>query len=77
MAAVRAWQDTLNARRDEVLESLADENVILEAVFLDQRDGGDFLVYVMASPDFAHVRNVAQGSTRAIDALHKKFKQDW
>ncbi len=39
---VREWAKTLNERKDKVIETLRDESVILESVFLDQNSEGDF-----------------------------------
>ena len=44
-------------------------------MFLDRRADGDELVYVMNAPDFDRVTAVAHGSTAAIDALHRAFKE--
>jgi uncharacterized protein DUF6176 len=72
---VRAWAAELNGRRDEVLATLRDEAVVIESVFLDESDDGDFLVYFMKARSLADATRVAQRSTHAIDAYHQEFKR--
>src|SRR5262249_9761745 len=72
---VRAWAAELNSRPDEVLATLRDEAVVIESVFLDESDDGDFLVYYMKARSLAEATRVAQRSTHAIDAYHQEFKQ--
>jgi hypothetical protein len=73
---VRAWAAELNGRPDEVLATLRDEGVVIESVFLDVTDDGDYLVYYMKARSLADARAVAQRSTHAIDAYHRQFKQE-
>jgi len=73
---VRAWAAELNRRPDEVLATLRDEGVVIESVFLDQTDDGDFLVYYMRARSLADARAVAQRSAHAVDAYHQRFKQE-
>ena len=42
---VREWATELRTRSDEVLATLRDEGVVIESVFLDSDEQGDFLVY--------------------------------
>jgi hypothetical protein len=69
---VQAWAAELNARRDEVLATLRDEDVIVESVFLD----GEELVYYLKAKDIAHARAVHARSQHAIDAYHREFKDE-
>lgn len=73
---VRAWAAELNRRRDEVLATLRDESVVLEAAFLDRTKEGDFLLYVMTAESFEQAREAVRHSTHAIDAYHQQFKRD-
>src|SRR6266571_2815942 len=42
---VREWADELNRRKEEALETMRDEGVIVESAFLDSTAEGDFLIY--------------------------------
>ncbi|HEX2910125.1 MAG TPA: DUF6176 family protein [Chloroflexia bacterium] len=73
---VRAWAAELNRRPDEVLATLRDEQVIVEAVFLDSNSDGDYLIYFMKAVSFEHAYTVVQKSPHPIDAYHEQFKRD-
>lgn len=73
---VREWAKTINERKDEALETLRDEKVILETVFLDQNSEGDFLIYVMKAASFAKARQAVQKSIHSIDEYHQNFKRE-
>ncbi|MFN2454723.1 MAG: DUF6176 family protein [Pyrinomonadaceae bacterium] len=73
---VRAWAQTINERRDEALETLRDEGVVIESVFLDSTADGDFLIYYMRAESFDRADEVVQKSVHAIDAYHREFKRD-
>lgn len=73
---VRAWAAEVNRRSDEALATLRDEGVVIESVFLDSTDQGDFLIYYMRAADFVRASEVAAHSTHPIDAFHRQFKQD-
>jgi len=72
----REWAMVINARRDEALETLRDEGVVLECAFLDQTSEGDFLIYVMKAENFEHAKEAAIRSTHEIDDFHMKFKEE-
>ena len=69
---VRKWAAELNARRDEVLATLRDEGIRVESVFLD----GETLIYYLKADSLDHARNVYARSQHAIDAYHRKFKDE-
>lgn len=73
---VRKWFQTLCERSDEVLQSLADEEVLVESVFLDKHDNDYYLIYYMKAKSLRHAREVAARSSLAIDKYHKScFKE--
>jgi hypothetical protein len=72
----QAWAGEMKTRAPEVLESLREEGVELEACFLDQQSDGDYLIYVMHTSDIAVAADKARLSTRAIDLLHASFKNE-
>ena len=67
----RVWLRTLMDRQQETLESLRQEGVSLESVFLDRQPSGDFLIYYMRAEDIDHAISVFGQSTLAIGAYHK------
>ena len=73
---VREWTRTINERKDEVLATLRDEGVIVEAVFLDQNSEGDFLIYVMKAENFERAMEVFEKSVHPIDEYHQNFKSE-
>lgn len=73
---VREWAGTINARKDEALETLRGETVILEAVFLDRNSEGDFLIYVMKAENFEQAKKAVEKSVHAIDEYHRNFKEE-
>lgn len=77
LARVREWAAELTRRRDEALETLRDETVIIESVFLDSTPDGDFLLYFMKAENFERAREAAQqNSPHAIDEYHREFKRE-
>ena len=73
---VLSWAKTINERKDEALQTLRDEGVILETVFLDQIVEGDFLIYVMKAENFEKAREAVQKSIHSIDEYHQNFKKE-
>lgn len=72
----RAWAAELNRRSDEVLATLRDERVVVESVFLDQTNDGDFLIYYLKAQSLEKTSEVVQHSQHEIDAYHQEFKRD-
>ena len=73
---VREWADELNRRSDEVLETLRDEGVAIEAAFLDRTSEGDFLIYFMKAQSLSAAREVSRRSQHPIDEYHQRFWAD-
>jgi len=73
---VREWALTINERKAEALATLRDESVILEAVFLDQSETGDFLIYLMKAESFAKAREAVKKSIYSIEEFHQNFKRE-
>ena len=69
---VREWAAELNARRGEVLATLRDEGVRIESVFLE----GETLVYFLKADSIERAREVYARSQHAIDAYHRRFKDE-
>lgn len=75
--SVREWFQTLMDRREETLESLRNEGVIVESAFLDRQPNGDFLIYYMRAKDIEAARAIFQNSNLAIDAYHQDCKRKY
>lgn len=73
---VREWAEEIMRRKEEALETLRDEGVVLECFFLDRRDDGDFLICIMTAADFERTQAAARNSTHSIDAFHQAFKRE-
>lgn len=73
---VREWADELRRRKEEALETLRDESVFVESVFLERAPDADFLVYYMKAADLDRSRQVARTSNRPIDVYHRRFKEE-
>jgi len=69
LSRVREWAAELSRRKAEVLETLREEGVLVESVFLEHAADGDFLIYYMKAPD-------VRASTHPIDAYHRTFKEE-
>jgi len=69
---VLEWAAELNARRDEVMATLQDEGVRIESVFLD----GETLIYYLKADSVDEAREVYARSRHAIDAYHRRFKDE-
>lgn len=74
--AVREWARTISARREEALDTLRDEAVRVESVFLERADDGDYLVYYMRGADLAGSRQIARQSKHPIDEYHQRFMKE-
>jgi hypothetical protein len=72
---VREWAAELNRRPSEVLATLQDEEVMVESVFLESNDEGDFLIYYMKVKSFDKAHEVVKNSPHPIDAYHNEFKR--
>jgi hypothetical protein len=73
---VREWARELQTRTDEVLATLRDEGVVIESVFLDHDEQGDFLLYFMKARSLEAAAQAARRSSHPIDQYHGQFKLD-
>jgi len=73
---VREWAAELRRRKEEALETLRDEGVFVESVFLDHAPEADFLVYYMKAADLDRSHQVARASNHPIDVYHRRFKEE-
>ena len=73
---VREWAAEINRRSDEALATLRDERVVVESVFLESGDEGDFLIYYMKAGSIEGAQAVANNSKHAIDEYHRRFMRE-
>ena len=72
LEALRDWLTQLNDRRDEVVETFAQEGVRHEQAYLLADGSGHVLVYAMELEDEEKARAAFAASTLPIDAEHRK-----
>src|SRR5215204_1254862 len=72
LEALRDWLVQLNDRRDEVVETFAQEGVRHEQAYLLAAGSGHVLVYAMELEDEEKARAASAASTLPIDAEHRK-----
>ncbi|MCO8246301.1 DUF6176 family protein [Haladaptatus sp. AB643] len=73
---LRAWCDELEAREDEVFETLENEGVHTESRFLRSTDDGDFLFTFMEAEDIAASKKAVEESEFDIDDDHAVVMAD-
>jgi hypothetical protein len=73
---VRARADELKSRKEEALETMREEGMVVESTFLDRTSEGDFLICFMKAQSFEKAMGVVKQSLHAIDASHQTFKKD-
>jgi Family of unknown function (DUF6176) len=71
---VRVWFKTLKTRQEETMETLKNEGVLVESVFLDKHDNGIYLIYYLKAEDVDKAYEVFDKSTSSIDVY---FKECW
>jgi len=73
---VREWAAELRARPAEVLATLRTEGVLVESVFLDSTDDGDFLIYYIKAASMEIAQRAVRQSEHPINRYHEQFKAD-
>ena len=73
---VRDWARTINQRKSEAIETLRDETVIIESVFLDRTEHGDYLIAMMKAESFERSAGAVKKSVHPIDEYHRRAMQD-
>ena len=74
---LKAWQQALNSRSNEAIETLKAEGVCVDSWFYVNLEDKDFLIAYMRAENIAKAQEVARESEFAIDAVHRAFKQTW
>jgi len=73
--ALREWLAQLNHRREEVVETFAQEGVRHELAYLLDTGSGHVLVYAMELEDEERAREAFAASTLPIDAEHRRVME--
>ncbi|MCH7395453.1 DUF6176 family protein [Acinetobacter dispersus] len=76
-AEVEAWQQEIQQRKAEAIQTLQAEGVIVESWFQLELNGDHYLLAYMRVKDIAHAQQVARNSCFNIDQVHRQFKQHW
>tara|TARA_B110000211_G_C14014095_1_gene524570 strand:- start:322 stop:651 length:330 start_codon:yes stop_codon:yes gene_type:complete len=72
---VKAWAKELNDRVEEVKESMIQEGVHIESVFLDKIEEDYYLIYYMQVEDEQKSQAAFEKSILDIDKYHAGFKK--
>jgi L-rhamnose mutarotase len=73
---VYEWKEYLNTHKNEVLESLRQEGVFVESVFLDKQGDNNYLIYYMKFKDQKEAQTAFAKSDLNIDKYHAQFKKE-
>ncbi|WP_336041394.1 DUF6176 family protein [Acinetobacter dispersus] len=76
-AEVEAWQQEIQRRKAEAIQTLQVEGVTVESWFQLELNGDHYLLAYMRAKDIAHAQQVARNSCFDIDQVHLEFKQHW
>ncbi|MEO7779464.1 MAG: DUF6176 family protein, partial [Fibrobacteria bacterium] len=75
-AAVIEFLRSLQDRKDLALEALRREGMVVESMFLERRDGGDYLYYYVKARDLAHANVINMQATDELTLEIRKFVAD-
>lgn len=73
---VYEWKEYLNNHKDEVLQSLRQEGVFIESVFLDKQGSDNYLIYYMKFQNLEKANAAFSQSNLNVDKYHAQFKKD-
>jgi hypothetical protein len=73
---LRAWLGELGSRRDEAVETFAQEGVRHEQAYVLDTGSGHVLVYAMELEDEEKARAAFEASTLPIDAEHREVMNE-
>lgn len=73
---LKHWMGKVRNRMDEIVETLQDEGVKTESVFLEESDQGIFLVTYMEAEDVRKAQQTFAESTNEIDVEHKQTLEE-
>ncbi|PHN07368.1 DUF6176 family protein [Flavilitoribacter nigricans] len=73
--SVYEWSRELNGRQPEALQTLEEEGIFLESVFLERTDTGNYLIYYMKMRDPKKAAEIFAASKHPIDEYHRNFQR--
>lgn len=73
---VEEWQQQLQQRKQEAIQTLQAEGVSVESWFHVQLEGQDYLIAYMRAADLNKAQQIAKNSPFEIDQIHQQFKRD-
>lgn len=73
---LKEWMSEIREREQEAIETLQSEGMHSEAAFLEQSEGGDYLVYYMAAENMHDVFKSFEDSSHDIDEEHKQIMHE-
>ena len=76
ISKVYEWKEYLNNNKEEVLQSLKQEGVFIESVFLDKQGDENYLIYYMKFQDLEKAKTAFEKSVLSVDKYHAQFKQE-
>lgn len=76
LSKVYEWKKYLNNNKEEVIESLKQEGVFLESVFLDKQGDENYLIYYMKFQDQEKGKAAFENSKLNVDKYHAQFKKE-
>ncbi len=71
---IREWFQTLKRRKDETLQTLINEEVLVESAYLDLQGDDFFIIYYLKAKNIDKAYDVFNKSTHSIDVY---FKSCW
>ena len=74
---IEDWQQQLQSRTMEAIETLKAEGVWGESWFYVNLEGKDDLIAYMRADDIAKAQQIGRNSHFEIDQVHKQFKIHW
>lgn len=72
-AAVIAFIKSLRDRKEQTLEALRREGMVVESMFLERRDDGDYLYYYVKARDLAQANQANMEATDAFSMEIRRF----
>ncbi len=67
------YQSVMGERREAVLETFANEGMLIECGFIKQENGSHYLILFLRAHDIEKAREAYRNSTLEEDLLHRAF----
>ncbi|ENW81938.1 hypothetical protein F909_01627 [Acinetobacter sp. ANC 3929] len=74
---VEAWQQEIERRKAEAIQTLQAEGVKVESWFQLELNDENYLLAYTRAKDIAQAKQMARNSSFEIDKVHQQFKQHW